>query len=273
MNNKNIALIVGVLSLGTLATRAQTTSASASTAPVATVPAPTLDVTLTPSYVSTYMFRGQRLSGQAFQPEVDATYGGLDVGVWSSMPISKSQKVEGQSDPEIDPYASYTYNLSEAISIQPGFTWYTYPTTPTKEGFYKATFEPNLALNYTLYGVKLTPEVFYDVILRGLTGQVAATYSVPVKDLASSLNFSASGGVFTDYNAVNHTPQNVQQGGKYWSAGVSMPFTVTKNSTLTFGWLYTKGYNGYYKEGGYAAFANPLTTGRGVFSASYAWSF
>ena len=60
-----------------------------------------------------------------------------------------SDKVPGQSDPEIDPYGSYTINLGGALDVQPGFTVYTYPRAPLDQGFYHATFEPNLAVNYT----------------------------------------------------------------------------------------------------------------------------
>ncbi|MEO7796611.1 MAG: hypothetical protein ABIY47_02675, partial [Opitutaceae bacterium] len=80
MNQKITALLLSALTIGAFSARAQT----GATAPAA---APSLSVTVTPSFVSQYMFRGQRLSGVSFQPVVEATYGNFGLGVWSNFPI------------------------------------------------------------------------------------------------------------------------------------------------------------------------------------------
>src|SRR5665213_213858 len=173
------------LAAGAVSVRAQTaTTTTTTTAPAPAAPAaPSLSWTLTPTYVSSYMFRGQRLGGQSFEPSLEADYGSLALGVWANDPFTNKDKVPGQSDPEIDPYGSYTFSLSDAFSIQPGFTWYTYVKAPTNQGFYRMTFEPNLALNYTVEGVKLTPKIYYDVVLHEVTYEFDATYAVPLKQL------------------------------------------------------------------------------------------
>ena len=52
--------------------------------------------------------------------------------MWSNLPIA--DKVPGQSDPEIDPYGSYTFTLSDSLKLQPGFTWYNYPSGLRRSG-------------------------------------------------------------------------------------------------------------------------------------------
>ena len=81
------------------------------------------------------MFRGSRLGGQSFEPSVEGDYGStIKLGIWNNEPINNSNKVHGQSDPEIDPYGSYTYAINDSLSLQPGFTWYNYPDAPKSAG-------------------------------------------------------------------------------------------------------------------------------------------
>ena len=104
-------------------------------------------VVVTPAFVNQYMFRGVRLGGPSFEPSVEVDSGNLALGVWTNFPMQ--DKVPGQSDPEIDPYGSYTIAVNSSVSVVPGFTWYNYPNADTNNGFFKSTFEPNIALNYT----------------------------------------------------------------------------------------------------------------------------
>src|SRR3954468_15836065 len=138
MNQKITALLLSALTIGALSSRAQSTATLP--APAA---APTFSVTVTPSFVSQYMFRGQRLSGSSFQPVVEATYGDFGLGVWSNFPIQ--DKGTGASDPEIDPYGYYTFKINDTLSIVPGFTVYTYPKANIGAGFYRSTIEPSIA--------------------------------------------------------------------------------------------------------------------------------
>ena len=163
MNKQSLLFLLGACVAGALPLRAQTDAAT-TTPPAAPAPAavpaaapaaPAVSVTLTPSYVSQYMFRGQRLGGQSFEPSVEADTGNWALGVWSNLPLAN--RVPGQSNPEIDPYGSYTWNLGDSLSLQPGFTIYTYAKAPTDQGFFRSTYEPNFAVNYTIDGFKLTP--------------------------------------------------------------------------------------------------------------------
>jgi hypothetical protein len=265
MNKKITALLLlGALTTGAVSSRAQT---------AATVPAPaapSFGLTLTPSYVTTYMFRGQRFGGQSFQPVVEATYGNFGLGVWSNFPIK--DEVPGVSDPEIDPYGYYTFTLSDSLSIVPGFTYYTYPNADIGAGLYRSTFEPSIALNYTIAGLKLTPKVYYDVDLDGYTLELSAYYAVPLPDIGSELAFSATYGGYLQDDVVRGAAPT-KAWGKYWSVGVSMPYQITKNSKLILGFAYAKGEDAFFKQGSAARSGNTLAVGRGVGTISYAFSF
>src|SRR5690242_3756259 len=122
----NVIITCAALALGALSARGQAEATSTPTpppaAPVVTTPAgPTASWTITPAFVSQYMFRGVRLGGFSFQPNIEFDYDNIGVGVWANFPLSG--KVDGVSDPEIDPYAYYTITVNDSFSIVPGFTW------------------------------------------------------------------------------------------------------------------------------------------------------
>src|ERR1700712_5055824 len=104
----NVAITCAALALGALSAQGQTTTTTPTPAPattVAAVPAapaaPTASWTTPPAFVSQYMFRGVRLGGPSFEPAVEFDYDNIGLGVWANYPMS--DKVVGQSDPEIDP--------------------------------------------------------------------------------------------------------------------------------------------------------------------------
>jgi uncharacterized protein (TIGR02001 family) len=227
---------------------------------------------LTPSVVSQYMFRGVRLGGPAFQPSLEYDYGALAAGVWTNFPMK--DRVVGQSDPEVDPYASYTFTLvADRLTLVPGFTWYTYPDAKKENGYYKDTFEPSLALNYTIGLLKLTPKLYYDVVLHGPTYELTATVAVPLKEIGSELDFIGTVGTFKWTDALENSSPATKNWGDYWLLGVGLPFQVTKASKLTVGVAYTKGSNNYVKFGSEPRVANSAAVGRTVVSVSYAWTF
>ena len=281
MKKKIVALLLGACTAGVLAIHAQTATTTTTTttpAPAAAAPAPATpdswSVTLTPSYVSSYMFRGSLLGKNSWEPSVEADYGSsIKIGVWNNEPISNSDKVHGQSDPEIDPYGSYTFSVNDALTIQPGFTWYNYPKAPTNEGFYKATFEPSIAANYTISGVTLSPTFYYDVILRAATYELDGAYSVPIKDISSSLNFAAKLGTYYGTDEVKGSNPNTRAWGDYWLAGVTLPFQISKPAVLSIGYAYTEGFDAYIKQPGSPKAKNTEAVGRNVLSVSFAWTF
>lgn len=267
MNKKTVLILTSVtLILGALSVRGQTPAP----APVA-VAAPSSSWVVTPAVASQYMFRGVRLGGPSFEPTVEFDSGNLALGVWANFPIS--DKVVGQSDPEIDPYGSYTFTINDSLSIVPGFTWYNYPHATTSNGFYKATFEPSLALNYTVGSVKFTPKIYYDVVLHGPTLELTAAFAVPLKDAGTELDFTATVGTLKWDDAFEDTSPSVENGGDYWLVGVSAPFAVSKDSKFVIGLAYTKGSGNYFKQGATPEVVNTAAVGRGVITVSYSITY
>jgi uncharacterized protein (TIGR02001 family) len=265
MKNKLLLASVSALAVGASGLFAQ----AAAPAPAA---APSVSVTATASVVSQYMFRGMRLGSAAFQPAVEVAAGDLTAGAWLSTPFD-GDKVPDSSDPEIDLYGSYTFKLSDAATLVPGFTSYHYPKAPTSAGFYKWSFEPSLALNYTVEGVKLTPKLYYDFVLEGATFELTAGYAVPLKDIGSELQFAATAGTYKWKEFANDASPAVKAWGDYWLVGVTMPFQISKEAKLSIGFAYTEGTNAFTKVGNLGKSPNGAAIGRGVATISYAWSF
>lgn len=261
MTRKNlIAVILAAGCLGGVSASAQETS------PVAT--APEYSFTVSPSFVSTYMFRGVRLGGASFQPSVELDAANWGVGVWSNFPLESEDYV---SDPEADVYGFYNFTVSDGFDVSPGFTWYNYPNAV--DGAYKSTFEPSLAASYTFKGVKLTPKLYYDMVMHGPTYEFTAAYALPLTELGTELDFTASVGTYMWRDSADDVPANVKNWGDYWLVGVSAPFTVTTNSKLTVGVAYTEGSNNYIKEGTDHRYKNDAAVGRGVATITYAYTF
>jgi hypothetical protein len=247
-------LVVGVLSLGICHVRAEG-----------------VPVTLTPSVATQYMFRGVRMSGPSFQPTVEVGLGNGALGVWSNFPLK--DKVLGVSDPEIDPYGYYTVTVNESLSVVPGFTVYMFPRGNTGNGFYRSTFEPNLALNCTVGGVRFTPKVYYDLVLSGPTGEFAVACSIPLKDLGTSLDFLGVAGTFIWRDAAKGANPRVKNWGDYYQVGVSSTFEIDQASKVSVGFALTKGTDNFYKQGSAPRVKNTAAVSRGVFTLSYIYSF
>lgn len=263
MNYKLSLVLIGALTTGV-------SSSFAQTAPVAKA-APSYSITATGAAVSQYMFRGQRLGGLSFQPAVEVAAGNAAVGLWANVPVQ--DKVADVSDPEFDLYGSYTFGIRDGLSIVPGFTYYVYPKAPTAVGFYRSTFEPNVALNYTFKGVKLTPKIYYDTTLEGTTYEFTAGYTIPLKDLDSELGLAASYGSYYLRDSTKDASPSIKSVGDYWSIGATIPFKITDKSKLTIGGAFTEGKQAYFKQGTAPKTKNTFATGRGVWSVAYAYSF
>jgi hypothetical protein len=218
------------------------------------------------------MWRGLRLSGGAFQPAVEVAAGSAAVGLWASTPFD-SKIVPDSSDPEIDFYGSYTFTVSENTTVVPGFTTYIYPKAPTNAGWYRSTFEPNVALNYTFSGIKLTPKVYYDFITKGPTLELTGFYAVPLKGLGTELDFTAQIGTYKWTDFANDSSPSAKAWGDYWMAGVTIPIQVTPLDKIVLGFTYTEGRNAYVKLGSDPKSINAGAIGRGFATLSYLRTF
>lgn len=246
MNLKYLAALALATTLA-----AQTPQATPQAAPQVEAAEPA-SITLTPSFASAYMFRGAQIGGASFQPTLEYDNGNVALGVWSNVPLK--HRALSQPEVEFDWYGSYTISLGENLSLAPGFTAYTYPHGT-------ATFEPSLALTYTVAGFTLTPKVYYDMVLKGPTYEGTIAYSIRGK-----ASLAVTAGAFRWDNV-----GGARNRGNYASAGVTVPFQITKGSTLTLGLAYVRGFNNDFLSGSDRE-TNPAALGRGVATVSYSIS-
>ena len=282
MNKTRLALCLSALTAAAISAEAQTAATPSPAAPPPAAPAaaapaapapPSWSTTVTPTYVSEYMFRGVKLGGSSFEPYVTSTYGNWTLEVWANDPISNADKVPGQSDPEIDPQGSYTFTINDSTNIQPGFTWYTYVRAPTNQGFYRMTFEPNVALNYTTDNVTITPKIYYDVVLKGPTYEMDFAYTTPWKAIGSEIDWVATVGAYDWTDSTNGASPKIKATGDYWLLGFTMPFAVSKSAKIIVGYSYTGGVDANFKQANEPLVANTAAVNRGVVTASLAWTF
>ena len=233
---------------------------------------PGVALTATGSVASAYLFRGLRRNGASLQPGLEAEAGPLTVGAWGNLPFH--HKVRGSADPEIDLYGSYAFTMAPAATIVPGFTTCWYPETETNGRAHRATFEPNLACNYThASGVRLTPKVYYDTVLRGPTYELSAAYAYPVGGWGTELDFTGTVGTYrwTDY--ASPAASGLKAWGDYWLLGVGAPFQFAPHQKITLNFTYTEGRRAFTKRGSFPRSPNALAAGRGVVTLTYGVTF
>jgi uncharacterized protein (TIGR02001 family) len=260
------ALILGLLVAVPTVGLAQAPAAPAPTA------APSVTISATGAVASQYMFRGMRMSSAAFQPTVEVAAGDLTLGAWGNFPFD-GKKVPDSSDPEIDLYGSYTMTIEKNVTFAPGFTTYVFPRAPTDAGFYRTTFEPNVALSVIVDDVKLTPKVCYDMVLKGFTYELTAYYALPLKQIGSELDFTGVYGTYKWKEFANHATPDVKAWGDYWWIGAAMPFQIDAKSKVTIGIAYSEGTKAYTKAGSFGKTPNSLAIGRGVATIGYTRTF
>jgi uncharacterized protein (TIGR02001 family) len=226
---------------------------------------------LTPAVTSQYLFRGVRVAGASFQPSLDYSAGPLALGLWSSAAFEN--RVSGDSDPEIDFYASYSIsNHDDTVSLVPGFWLYTYPDAERSDGYHRMTFEPNIALNVDLAGIRFTPTCYYDLTLEGATYELSAAFALPLKSLGTTLEFAATAGTFKWDNVTRGASPAEKNWGDYWTIGVSAPVQISANASITLGLTYSEGRNNFYKQGTDPKYENGDAGRHGAVSLSYSFS-
>lgn len=198
-------------------------------------------VTLNNTVVSQYYFRGVEVAGAEggvhIQPAVDVTFGDTSIGIWSSHSVTEKNDFH-----EFDLYGSYNFKVSDTVTVPVGFTYYYYPTADISSGLYRSTYEVFAGVSTQVAGVTLTPKAYYDFKLEMWTLEGNAAYSVPLKDLGTSLDFSAALGYWDSSDFVRNA--EVSATNYYYSIGVTVPYALSENATLFAGVAYTDGFEG-----------------------------
>jgi len=191
---------------------------------------PAYTVTTDFTYASEYVFRGQKNSNAAFQASAEVGYREIYGGVWTNQPLRSGE------NNEVDLYLGYGFPLQNDWKIDTGITSYNYPETTTLGGNKGlSTYETYLGLTGGNFR-GLTPSLYayYDWKLDTYTVQGSVGYSLPIKRIGTSLDFAVTYGYAanTGRYASNKAP------GNYWGAGVTIPYKLAANATLTGGLQY-----------------------------------
>jgi len=216
------------------------------------------------------MYRGRQLAGASFQPSAQVDVEKAAIGVWSSVPFTSAAPNRFE---EIDPYGSYSVALDHQFSLAPGFEIYTYPASSPAVGSFHARYEPNLSLNYSAHGLRLTPTVYYDLTLEELTLELTAATALPLAAIGTEVDLTGTAGNYTANHDLNTAGPNEKSWGSYWLLGATLPYQIARGVKLSVGYAYTAGFDAHEKFGSLPSTSNPQAVGRGVFSASVAISF
>jgi len=198
-------------------------------APAATT-AKSYSVTLDNTIASEYIFRGLEVADTTFHPSVEVAYGDLYAGVWGALPFTNDA---GHDYKEFDFYTGYGYALNDTWKLDAGVTHYYYGDTAglrdTTE-FYLGVNGKVSVLTTSVYG-------YYDIDLQATTFIGSLGYSLPIKQIGTSLDFTATLG----YVDAGENPSAESADYTYWGLGVAVPYKLSDTATVTAGVAYTNG--------------------------------
>ena len=134
--------------------------------------------------VTDYVFRGVSLADTAVQPFAEASVGNFTFGAWASTGLGDTSVAAGD---EIDLYASYSFAVSDDLSLDAGITYYHYPQGGSlfeTEGGGAGTYEVSLG---TGFDMALSPSIaaYYDLTLEAFTLEGGIGHSIPMSDKTS----------------------------------------------------------------------------------------
>jgi uncharacterized protein (TIGR02001 family) len=208
-----------------------------------TASTPKLDYSITSnfSFTSEYVFRGTKVTDQAFQPSVEVDSNNFDVGLWTSQPLLRSEQNE------VDIYGGYKYAVNKDLSVQAVATYYWYPefnkTSKTNIDGAKNSFEPGIGLTYTIDGFSPSAFYYYDTILKTQTALGAIGYALPLAKIGTELDLTAYYGIVGGTDVTPDLVKHVHQSYKYYGADVSLPYKLAPNTTATLAGHYASNYH------------------------------
>lgn len=203
--------------------------------------------TLDNTVASEYIFRGKEMGDLSFQPSLEAKYGDFYAGVWASFTENFAY------DAEVDFYSGYSFAINENLSLDVGGTFYYY-----SNGADDSTFEPFIGLNTSAGGFTFGLYYYYDLQIDDSTYEGSVGYSLPLESLGTSLDFSANLGYVTGDGVEN---AYVEDSYYYYGVGVSVPYKISENATLTAGVKYTDVSEDVINDGGEITYSVGLSVG------------
>lgn len=226
---------------------------------------------VSPGIVSGYIFRGQDRGGAALQTAVDVTRGDFHAGLWTSFPLEGSGALSPGT--EADFYVGQDLPVGGRLGVTPGVTLYTYPRADRARGFRRTTFEPSLAIDATIAGLRVVPKLSHDLDLEATTLEVATAYALALPSLGTELDFTGAAGTYLRRDDFSGVAGAGKAWGNYWQVGVSLPYQVSFRTKLVVGWTYSAGSGAFVKPSSAPRLADPRTAARGFASLGFSTTF
>ncbi len=178
-----------------------------------------LSVSVSLAYETDYIFRGAQFAEDYFAPAVDITYGDMYAGIWAALPT------DSEYEDEVDFYAGYGFEVSDTVSGDVGFTYYTFPDSA--DGLFDGdvnTFEIYTGLSFE---APLSPSVyvFYDLDLEALTIETSAGHSWEVSE-STAIELAGYLGYVDASGADSYL---------YYGAGVSYSIAISESASASIG--------------------------------------
>lgn len=204
-------------------------------APAATTTAKSYSVTLDNTIASEYIFRGLEVADTTFHPSVEVAYGDLYAGVWGALPFVNNATTATTSKDykEFDFYTGYGYALNDTWKLDAGVTHYYYGDTANT----RDTTELFVGVNGKVSVLTTSVYAYYDLDLQATTFIGSLGYSLPIKQIGTSLDFTATLG----YVDVGENPSTEPADYTYWGLAVAVPYKLSDTATVTAGVAYTNG--------------------------------
>ncbi|MDO8540169.1 MAG: TorF family putative porin [Opitutaceae bacterium] len=227
------------------------------------------NATATSTIVSDYVFRGQRLAGTSVQPMVEFVSESATLALSGNAALQTKPTDVARS--EVDLFGSYRFALSPRVGLRLGGTLYFYPEAPGR--YRRSIAEPNVALDYTIGGVRITPTCYYDLARKGATFEASAAVALPLKNFGIELDLAATVGTYRLRDAFNGRESDTKLTGDYWLLDASMPWQITASARITIGVSYAGGANSSVQQRALPLVGNPLVAQRCVFRVGYTHMF
>lgn len=236
--NKTIATLAILGAAGAVFAQNATSASASQPAPAASAPAndiaANLSIAGTFGYESAYMFRGFLKDRQVAQSGVELGYaigqGEIYAGVWGSMPISFRG---GNNVNEFDYYIGYTQAIEDIVSLDAGFTYYSYSTgniRQTREIYAGATAD--VLLSPSLY-------VYYDFDLEQAVVEASIAYSFDLEQYTHITGLSLENSAY--FGTVNTRKRFAGNAGiakndyVYFGFASDIAYAITDNVSTSFG--------------------------------------
>lgn len=193
-------------------------------------------------FESEYVFRGQKLASESFQPSVEAglpiASGDAYAGIWSS------QAIGGTPYNEINFYGGFALPLDEIFSLDVGGTYYYYPdkgSTPNREKEIYVGGAADVILNPALY-------VFYNFTLEQLLFEGSVGHSFMLTEFAAiDLGIYLGSANARDANS-DQAPGKERNSFWYFGGTADLVYALNEVSAASIGVRYSNLQDGPTKE-------------------------